>query len=218
MAGGGLSAPYGFKGGTYPGTGGTCSATLNASATCTMVITFSPTVGGTHNATVSLAYDDGVIAQSATRDLTGIAVAPASISISDGATFNFGTIPTTSSADKVFTLTNSGDVTATTMAGTGLSAPYSFKGGTYPGTGGTCGNSLAGASATCTIVVTFNPTANGSTSSTINVTYFDGAASQTASRPVQGTGAPPATLTISNGLRTTSAALPMVRSTTLHSP
>ena len=48
MNGSGLSAPFSYKGGTYPGTGGTCAATLAAAGTCTVVVTYAPvTVAGT---------------------------------------------------------------------------------------------------------------------------------------------------------------------------
>ena len=198
VSGGGLASPFTFKGGSFPGSGGSCTATLNASATCTIVVSFTPSVGGVQNDDVEISYNDGVAVQMTPRPLTGTAVTPASLVISDGATFDFGTVPATSSNDKVFTVTNSGSLNATSITGSGLTAPFSFKGGSYPGSGGNCGASLNGG-ATCTIIVTYNPSANGGHSSTIQLPYYDGASNQTATRPVQGTAAPPASLTLSGG-------------------
>ncbi|HMN68446.1 MAG TPA: hypothetical protein PKC28_07890, partial [Bdellovibrionales bacterium] len=79
----------------------------------------------------------------------GTAVPPALLGISDGPSYDYGTIPATATVDKVLTVTNSGSLAATTVAGSGLAAPFTFKGGAYPGTGGTCGGSL-NAGANCT--------------------------------------------------------------------
>ncbi len=198
MTGSGLSAPFAFKGGGYPGTGGNCGSSLAAGANCSIVVSYLPTAVGTHNSTITIGYNDGVNAQSATRPVTGTAVAPANITISDGATYNFGTLANGASADKTLTLTNTGAFAASAMTGGGLSAPFSYKGGSYPGTGGTCGSSL-NAAATCTVVVTFAPTVSGLHSGSANISYNDGAAAQTSSRAVQGTGAAPASLSLTDG-------------------
>ena len=197
VSGGGLAAPFTFKGGSYPGTGGTCAATLSAAATCTVVATYAPTANGVANGSLNIGYNDGVTTQTSSRPVAGTAVAPASLLISDGATFDFGSVATGGSGDKVFTLTNSGGLAAATVVGGGLGAPYTYKGGAFPGTGGNCGASLA-AGTSCTFVVTFAPTADGSTSSTVSLSYDDGAQTTTAARAVQGTGAPPAVLALSD--------------------
>lgn len=56
LAGTGLGGPFRFTGGTYPGTGGTCSTTLMPSRTCTVSITFQPTVLGAAEATLDLGF------------------------------------------------------------------------------------------------------------------------------------------------------------------
>ena len=56
---GSLGSGFSYKAGAFPGTGGTCSTTLAASATCTIVVTFAPTVPGSVSATLSLGYNDG---------------------------------------------------------------------------------------------------------------------------------------------------------------
>ena len=195
-----LSAPFSFKGGTYPGTGGSCSVSLpGGNSTCTIVVTFSPTSPGLATSALTVGYFDGASNQSVSRPLQGTGVAPAVLALSDGPSFNYGTDVDGTSNDHTFTVTNTGSATATALTPTTLSAPYSFKGGTYPGTGGTCGASLAGSNATCTIVVTFSPTTPGLTTSALALTYSNGASNQNVSRTLQGTGMAPAVLTLSDG-------------------
>ena len=54
---------------------------------------------------------------------------PAVLAVSDGATYNFGSQVIASTTDKTFTVTNSGEVSASGLSGSGLSSPYTFKGG-----------------------------------------------------------------------------------------
>lgn len=118
------------------------------------------------------------------------AVIAASIVISDGSLFSYGTVGVGSSLDHTFTLTNTGGSTATSMGGGGLAAPFTFVGGSYPGTGGTCGATLAPAG-NCTIIVRFSPAGNGSVSDTIDIAYNDGTATANSTRNIQGVGGSP---------------------------
>lgn len=72
---------------------------------------------------------------------------------------------------QVFTLTNRESVTATGLAVSGLPAgDFLFAGGAYPGTGGTCGTSLA-PGATCTVAITYAPTVVGSVNTAIDIRF-----------------------------------------------
>lgn len=110
--------------------------------------------------------------------------------ISDGATYDYGTIAVGTPADKVFTLTNTSYVEVNTIAGAAFTGTnpttYSFKGGTFPGTGGDCGATLVGFGA-CTFVVSASHGTAATRTATINITYHDGVTSQTATRPVTAT-------------------------------
>jgi len=192
----GLAAPFAFSGGSYPGTGGTCGASLSAGANCTIQIEFSPTAAVVSNDTVDLSYNDGSSAQNATRNVTGTGITPASLSISESDPYDFGTIGIGGNVNHVFTITNSGSSVATSMSETGLAVPFMFNGGSYPGTSGTCGATLA-AGGSCNIEVSFVPVATGLVTDTIVISYNDGGAAQSSSRNIQGTGAAPAVLTIS---------------------
>src|SRR5690606_2209844 len=106
---------------------------------------------GAHSDTISISYNNGSGATSALRDVQGTGVDPAVLEISNGPLYNFGNRATGSQTDATLTVTNNGGYQASSMAGSGLSAPFRFKGSTYPGTGGTCGATLA-PTASCTIV------------------------------------------------------------------
>jgi len=92
------------------------------------------------------------------------------------------------SEDKTITLTNSSgsSVPLNTFTITGTNAPdYNFKGGSYPGAGGSCSGSLAGSGASCTIVVTFTPVGVGARYAYLNINYNG---SVTIPLSLQGTG------------------------------
>jgi hypothetical protein len=64
------------------------------------------------------------------------------------------TLENKGSNNLTFSIHYSGTTVATYVGVSGLDAPFSFAGGSYPGTGGTCGISI---SADCSIVLTFTP-------------------------------------------------------------
>jgi hypothetical protein len=198
VAAGALATGYAFKGGTFPGMGGTCGATVAAGATCAVVVTFAPPSAGTLAATLTLSYADGAANQAASRAMTGVGASPAVLSISDGPSYDFGTRATGAAASHTFTVTNGGGVAATSISAGALAAPFAYAGGTFPGSTGSCGASLA-AGATCTFVATFAPTAKTASGATVALAYNNGATSASASVNLTGTGAQPATLAISDG-------------------
>lgn len=110
--------------------------------------------------------------------------------ISDGATYDYGTVAAGTNIDHVFTLTNTSFAQVTTIAGAAFTgtnpSDFTFKGGTFPGTGGDCTATLVGYGA-CTFVVTTNYSVAATRTATINITYNDGVSAQTATRPVTAT-------------------------------
>jgi hypothetical protein len=136
---------------------------------------------------VTLNYNDGAASQTSVRAIQGTGANLALLTVSDGPTFNYGTIAIATTLDKTFTISNAGAGSASAISAVPLSPPFTFKGGSYPGTGGTCVSSIA-PSASCTIVVTFGPSTTGSYSGAITINYNDTLNSQSANRPIQGTG------------------------------
>lgn len=195
VTGGGLSSPFDFKGGSYPGTGGTCGSTI--SAACTIVVTFNPTTSGVSNDTIQISYNDGKETQSATRAITGTGNSPAILTINSGSAYDFGDLLITNSLEATLTVTYSGETDATGVSGSGLSAPFAFKDGSYPGTGGTCGATI---SSNCTVVITFSPSSSGSKVDTMFLSYNDGINSQSANATLNGNALDPASLQINGGI------------------
>jgi hypothetical protein len=116
--------------------------------------------------------------------------APATLSIVPLVSAYYGAVPAGGSADLTFLVSNAGDTTATALQpspGQLLSAPFSYAGGSYPGTGGSCSASLA-AGASCTVVVTFRPTSPVDAADTIALGYV-GVGAQLATLVISGAGA-----------------------------
>lgn len=110
------------------------------------------------------------------------------LAIDSGPTsYDFGTLLNGRTTDHTFTLTNSGDGDASSVSATSLSSPFSFKGGTYPGTGGTCGTTLL-AGSSCTIVVEYSPALDITSNDTLEISYNDNISTQSVSRQVTGLG------------------------------
>src|SRR5690606_8629525 len=113
VGGSGLDAPFRFKGGSYPGTGGTCTSSLPPTNNCTIVVTFNPTDSGLSTDTIQIDYNDGTGTQASTRDVRGTGVSAALLEISDAPLFDFGNVAISATKSHTFTVTNNGEVTAT---------------------------------------------------------------------------------------------------------
>ena len=161
-----------FKGGTFPGTDGTCpnNSSSTTYSTCTIVVTFTPTALATYNSQVRLTYNNGDVSYTSSIPLSG--TGKSKLTFTQG-TYNFGQVIQSSSSERVITVQNPGSTDFNNLLATSLSVPYAFKGGTYPGTGGSCGTSLV-AGQSCSLVVLFSPTTTGVQSQSLVFTYNDG--------------------------------------------
>jgi hypothetical protein len=149
----------------------TCGTTLTASNSCTVSVTFTPTVIGVRNGT--LTFNDDAANNPQTVALTGtgtqLSLSPTSL--------NFGTVAVgTTSAAKSVTFTNVGTTpvtfTAISIAGTNP--------GDYQISANTCGTSLAGG-ASCTVGVRFKPTTTGTRKANLRAVDNGGGSPHTAS-------------------------------------
>ena len=70
----GIGNPYVYKGGNFPGTGGTCvqGGTLQPNSVCQVVVSLISNTPGTYDDTIVLDYNDGQNDGQLTRDLTGV--------------------------------------------------------------------------------------------------------------------------------------------------
>lgn len=176
-----------YKGGAYPGTRGTCGDTLGMGESCTVVTIFSPQASGARSDSLVLTYFNGTESTTATREVSGTGITPAVLSISDGDTYDYGTVDPGSSVHKTFTISNTGESSATSLAASVSSSDFSFKARPFPGNGGTCGNSLE-TGASCTSIITFTPQTAGGKTDSLALYYLNGADSTTSSRALVGTG------------------------------
>jgi sugar lactone lactonase YvrE len=159
---------------------------IQPNSSCAVNVTFLPTLVASEGATLT-------IANTANSPLvinlagTGVAATPAVTLSSTSLTFNGQTVGTSSTAQTV-TLTNSGtaalNITSIAVGGTN-NADF--------GETNNCGTSL-GASAICTINVTFTPAASGARSASITIT--DSAAGSPQTISLSGSGST-ATLSLS---------------------
>jgi hypothetical protein len=162
----------------------TCGTSIAAGASCTVSVTFTPSVLSGESATlvITVVITNGGLSgsQSFHVSLTGagaagvpgVGFAPTSLTFS-------GQLLTTTSAAKTVTLTNTGS-SSLTISAIGISGDF--------GQTNTCGTLPAplAAGANCTISVTFAPTAVGARTGTLTVTDNAGGSPHTI--PLTGSG------------------------------
>jgi hypothetical protein len=133
-----------------------CGTSVAAGASCSISVTFAPTVTGTRSGTLTIT--DNATNSPQSVSLTGTGVAPAVTLSPTGLAFAAQLLNTVSAA-KIITLTNTGTapLTVTSIAASGDFAQTN-----------TCGTSVA-AGGKCTITVTFKPTAIGARAGAISI-------------------------------------------------
>ena len=156
----------------------TCGETLAVGASCTVQVTFQPTVAGPLAASLEVTDDAPGSPQSATLSGTGTAAPVATLSTM---TLTFASQGVgTQSAGQMVTLTNTGTATMN-IEGISITGPNLAD---FAQTN-TCGATVA-ASANCTITVKFTPSASGSR--TASLTIDDDAPGNPHSVALAGTG------------------------------
>ncbi|HKB99085.1 MAG TPA: choice-of-anchor D domain-containing protein, partial [Terriglobales bacterium] len=155
--------------------------TLAAKLSCTLAITFTPTVLGTRTGTLTVS--DNVVNSPQTANLSGIGVTPAALS---APSLGFGVqFVNTTSAALVLTLQNN-QMVPLTIAGISTSGDFAQTSNCPLSP-----NTLA-AKLKCTISITFTPTALGTRTGTLTVS--DNAANSPQTAKLSGTGTAPVNL------------------------
>lgn len=166
---------YKFNGGSFPGTNGNCTGTLIANTTCNLDIAYAPTYKSSpeHTAELKMLFiKDGILSTSylplkgyANIDSPDISFYEDSSLISTEYYFNT-TITKADFSDgdivtKEINIKNTGDhqgvITSQSLIGL-YPNQYQFKGGSFPGTGGTC--SVLGTldiNESCLLVIQYKP-------------------------------------------------------------
>src|SRR5229473_5400725 len=143
-----------------------CPNSLTAGASCTVSVSFAPTVTGPATGLLTLNNDSGNLGASQAVTLAGTGLLPRHLSLSP-ASLNFSGYTIGDSPSQTVSVTNTSSASVG-IAGIAMSGDSSFA------QGNTCGSILS-AGATCTITVTFNPVAYGTFTSTLIVTESSGA-------------------------------------------
>ncbi|MFY9730901.1 MAG: SBBP repeat-containing protein, partial [Candidatus Acidiferrales bacterium] len=156
--------------------GGTCGTSLPTGMSCTVNVTFTPSVASAESA--KLVFTDVDPSSPQFAALTGTGTNSAPVVLLTPTSLNFGgqLVTTTSSPAKMITLKNNGTATLNIMS--------VASSGDFAETN-TCGASLA-ATMSCSISVTFTPTATGARNGTIKITDDANGSPQTV--PLSGTG------------------------------
>ena len=137
----------------------TCGASLAPGGSCTITVTYAPTVNGTSTDTLTInsnAYN-GAAQQIA---LSGSGTGPV-LALSE-ASYNFGNVLLGQSGSNTLTLTNSGgsSLSLSSISLTGSGAGFTESNG--------CGSSLA-AGQSCTVTLSFSPAALGAVSNALTI-------------------------------------------------
>jgi len=161
-----------------------CSGSIpfGAANTCTVSVTFKPTVVGAETATLQLTDNDSTSPQNILLTGTGANPAPAVMLAPTSLAFGNQQLNTTSTA-QIVTLTNTGTgpLTINTIAASGDFAETSTGATACP-----ISPATLAAGANCKISVTFTPTALGARAATLTIT--DNAAGNPHTVPLTGTG------------------------------
>ena len=86
------------------------------------MVTFTPASTARIVNDLNLSYNNGVVSQSATIKVIGEGQNVAVLTISETDSYDFGSIPTNTSNEHTFTISYSGDLSATGVTGGGLSS------------------------------------------------------------------------------------------------
>ena len=133
-------------------TGGTCTTTLGAGKSCSIIVSFTPGVLGTESGTLSIFASPDPLSPYTVALSTGPTI-PETVA---PLTLAYGTVSRSSSRTLKTTVTNKSPFTIS--IGSAVSGANAAD---FTITGGTCGATLAGNSS-CTIGVKFKPTTTAS--------------------------------------------------------
>ena len=183
-----LNEPFGFVGGQFPGTNGTCSHSLGSGASCTLNISFQPTKAGeaTSILTLTFQYGNGSTGE-ANLTLRGIGALPNSTTgkliFLDGGLIDYGSRGIGSIISKSIILFNYGETAATGIQIDNVLAPFALS-------ATDCTDALK-SSEYCTLTYTFSPSLLVASTAAVGVHYGNASASgQQVTLNIKGTATP----------------------------
>ncbi|MBF0360080.1 MAG: choice-of-anchor D domain-containing protein [Oligoflexia bacterium] len=150
--------------GQFPGEGGDCGSNMKNRDTCSFVLEFAPTLKGYYEETLTISYNNGVNEKVIYFTIKGYAGEVAKLDIAPSS-HSLGISDIGTNKEKTFVIKNSGglaaNITSTKITNTKIATgEFSFKGGAYPGVGGTC-TQIISKDSECTIVIELTPKSYG---------------------------------------------------------
>ncbi len=179
-----LSLPFLYPGG-YPGDDATCKTVLPAGQSCTLTLAYNPTAAALSTSVVTLSYHDGVAPAQLSFNLRGTGGTGPLITLTTPGDGDFGTASTQQVLSKHILLNNLGTGSATGISGAFSGANFTFFGGSFPGSGGSCTTSLT-AGASCTVVLSFQSNAIGFYTGSIKINYLNGTQTRSVAMNLEG--------------------------------
>ena len=152
--------------GDFAKSGGTCAnnATVAATASCTIMVTFTPTATGARTGLVTITDNATGSPRTATLQGTGVAVAGPTATLSPAKLTFAGQALNTPSTTQTLTLTNTSASAILNITGIAIGGSNATE---FSNTT-TCGATL-GTGASCSIAVTFKPTTSGLRTASVSV-------------------------------------------------
>jgi hypothetical protein len=124
---------FSYRGGAYPGTGGTCLSSISATS-CTVELVFLAPTSGSFQSTLAIAYNNGLQNTSTNITLLANAGSAATLQLSDSPSFTFASAGVGAVVQKLFFMNHAGDVPAETITPTNMPNGFRYTGGIFPGT------------------------------------------------------------------------------------
>ncbi len=157
-----------------------CTAIIKKSS-CSFIVNYNPTVAGNYNQNLIISYVVGTTTKTILQPITASTLNPASISM-DTSSFSFNNVLINTKKEQTFTITNNGQVNATSLsivlAGANANQ-FSYT--------TNCTTTLAALNY-CQVTVSFKPTIEGTLSSSLNFYWNNGVASTGDSVSLSGSG------------------------------
>lgn len=155
----------------FPGEEGTCQSLLPSGESCIIALEFSPESSGDYELNFELSFNDGVNPSKKEIKIHGNAGEVAVLKSEENFDGYLGVHEPASIVEKIVKITNTGGLKAKNITTLFEGAPYyGFKGGEYPGTGGTCTKTID-AGHSCEIVLSYLNPGQGSSEVILNLNY-----------------------------------------------
>jgi hypothetical protein len=158
-----------------------CPAQLPPSRTCLIDVAYDSTQIATHTDSVRVTHaGPGSSTENIDVPLTGITLAAAqtpgqlTLSTVNSGKIDFGTVVVSQEVHRFVELENIGQTPVVINSQSFTGASFTFSGGTYPGTNGTCGQTIIGGKR-CALDLSFKPQDIGTFEGSLNLVPQEGA-------------------------------------------